>query len=227
MSEGDTEQKSSLARTFKAYDPLVIIGIVILILGLILLTYGLVPRTEPNYKLLAAGTVPTTDPGGNYISNPGLYFQTHYNGTGSMDYVYCDPGGTFCWGYQYLGTVTAYSGSSIFYGLVMIAAAGASIFAGYWFEPLKPKPPHLRPISIRVEEDLCVANSVCVNLAPNVFQLKKQDAPTLIAPIVYIVDPLGADNDTIIQAAQMCPTGAIIIEDAETGERIHPPYPKN
>jgi len=45
--------------------------------------------------------------------------------------------------------------------------------------------------------------------------------------MAYVLDPYGADNDTIIQAAEMCPTGAVIIEDAETGERIHPPPPKD
>lgn len=204
-----------------------ILGILVLVAGIILLSYGLIPRSAPNYKLLDAGSIPTTDPQGNYISNPELYFKSQYSGTGSMDYVYCDPGGTFCWGYQYMGTLTTYSNSSQLFGGGIIALAAISIFAGYRFEPLKPKGPHLRPITIRVDEDLCVANTVCVSLAPSVFQLKKQEAPTLIAPLVYVVDPTGADNDTIIQAAQMCPTGAIIIEDAETGERIHPPLPKN
>ena len=224
MSGQMQERKGGMRRVLSAYDPLVIMGVLVLIAGVILLSYGLIPRSEPNYLLLEAGPLPTS---GTFIPNPEQYFKEHYNGTGSMDYVACDPGGTYCWGYQYLGTMMVYGGSSIFYGGGMIALAAVSIFAGYWFEPLKPKGPHLRPITIRVDEDLCVANTVCVNLAPKVFQLKKVEEPTMIAPLVYVVDPYGADNDTIIQAAQMCPTGAIIIEDAETGERIHPQLPKN
>ncbi|MGI0078257.1 MAG: ferredoxin [Nitrososphaerales archaeon] len=217
------ERKSGVGRLLRTYDPLVILGIFVLILGVIILSYGLIPRSVPNYQLLEAGPIPGNGP---FISNPEQYFKEHYNGTGSMDYVYCNPGGTFCYGYQYMGPMSTHSNSSILYGGVMIALAAASIFAGYWFEPLKPRGPHLRPITIRVDEDLCVANSVCVNLAPTVFQLKKIEGPTLIAPLVYVLNPAGADNDTIIQAAQMCPTGAIIIEDAETGERIHPPLPQ-
>jgi ferredoxin len=210
----------------KSYDPLVILGILVLIAGIILLTYGFVPTTQPNLQLLSAGPVPISDPHGNYITNPELYFKSNYNGTGSMDSVYCSPSapsGFYCWGYQYIGTMITYSNSSRIYGAGMIVLAAISIFTGYWFEPLKAKGPHLRPISVKVDQDICVANGVCVALAPSVFQFQKIEGPTLLAPLAYVVDPSGADNDTIIQAAQMCPTGAIIIEDAETGERIHPP----
>ncbi len=230
MLDNGKNRKRGIRNLLKSYDPVVILGMIVLVSGVILLTYGFVPTTQPKTLLLSAGPVPLSDPHGNYITNPELYFKTNYNGTGSMDLVYCSPeapSGFYCWGYQYIGTMISYSMSSRFYGAGMIILAGVSIFTGYKFEPLKPKGPHLRPITIKVDEDICVSNGVCVALAPSVFQLQKQNNPTIFAPLAYVVNPNGADNDTIIQAAQMCPTGAIIIEDAETGERIHPPFPKS
>ncbi len=229
MSNQERNKKSRTENFLKRYDPLLILGVVVLLAGILLTMYGFIPATQPRMQLLSAGPVPLADPQQNYITNPELYFKTNYHGSGSMDYVYCSPEapyGFYCWGYQDIGTMITYSTASRFYGMGMIILGGVSIFTGYWFEPLKPKGLHLRPITIRVDPSICVANGVCVALAPAVFQLEKQDNPTLIAPLAYIVDPKGADNDAIIQAAQMCPTGAILIEDAETGERIHPPFPK-
>jgi ferredoxin len=107
--------------------------------------------------------------------------------------------------------------------LITIGFGALSLYAGYKLDPPREKERYLRPIRIRVDEAICVANSVCIRVAPAVFQLREQKEASLFAPLAYVVDPHGADNDTIILAAQMCPTGAIIIEDAETGERIHPP----
>ena len=109
----------------------------------------------------------------------------------------------------------------------MIVSGLVGVYLGNRLTPFRSKQSYSRPVTIRVNEDVCVSNSVCVSLAPTVFQLKKQEVPTIFAPVAMVVDPNGADNDAIIQAAEMCPTGAIIIEDAETGERIHPPFPKS
>ncbi|MGI0090766.1 MAG: ferredoxin [Nitrososphaerales archaeon] len=212
----------------KKKDQLVILGLAILVAGIVLGIYGLIPQQQPNYKLVATGTVPISDPFGNIISNPENYFETHYSGNSILDNVQCfpSPSGWSCDGFELNGTTSTYSYSSRYYGLAMLVLGVGSVYAGNKISPFKSRPSHTRPITVRVDENVCVSNSVCVALAPNVFQLKKQDAPTIFAPLAYVVDPNGADNDTIIQAAQMCPTGAIIIEDAETGERIHP-VPKN
>jgi ferredoxin len=37
-----------------------------------------------------------------------------------------------------------------------------------------------------------------------------------------VVDPDGADRDTIMLAAQDCPVDAIFIVDAESGEELYP-----
>lgn len=222
-----TEKKKSFS--FVSRDPLVLLGLAILFAGMVLLIYGFMPHDQPNYVLLATGSVPINDTSGNLITNPQAYFQAHYTGSGTMDTVDCYPSpiGWTCDGYQQIGTLIAYSVSSRYYGLTMILLGFGSIYAGNKLSPFRPKESYTRPIRVRIDENICVSNSVCVNLVPKVFQLKKQDTPTIFAPVAYVVDPAGADNDSIIQAAQMCPTGAIIVEDAETGERIHPRLPKS
>lgn len=223
--EGEAVRKQSGFRITK--DPLVLLGLAILICGIALSTYGLIPMQTGNYQQISSGPVPITDPSGNFITDPEGYYSSHYNGTGSLDRVECSPSvnGWICYGFQFIGMMTVYSISARDYGFGLMVVGVLGIYGGNRLAPLKPRPRHLRPISIRIDEDICVANGVCVGLAPAVFQLKKQETPTIFAPLAYIVDPSGADNDTIIQAAEMCPTGAIIIEDAETGERIHPPLP--
>jgi len=222
-------EMSKKSFSFVSRDPLILLGLAVLFAGVVLAIYGFVPHDQPKYILLATGSVPINDTSGNIIANPENYFQAHYAGGGTMNLVNCypSPTGWSCDGYQQVGTAVAYSLSSRYYGLIMVLLGFGSIYAGNKISPFKPKESYTRPIKVRIDEKICVSNSVCVNLAPKVFQLKKQDAPTIFAPVAYVVDPSGADNDTIIQAAQMCPTGAIIIEDAETGERIHPRLPKS
>lgn len=209
-------------------DPLVILGLVVLLAGIALTIYGLIPMQAANYEQISSGPVPITDSDGNFVLDPNTYYQQHYNGTGILDRIECSPSvnGWICYGFQFIGMITVYSVAAREYGFGVMLVGVLGIYGGNRLAPLKPKPKHLRPITIRVDEDVCVANGVCVALAPAVFQLKKQETPTIFAPMAYVVDPYGADNDTIIQAAEMCPTGAIIIEDAETGERIHPPLPE-
>ncbi|MDG6997212.1 MAG: ferredoxin [Nitrososphaerota archaeon] len=206
-------------------DPLALIGIAIVIIGVILIVYGFMPRQQILYKQVASGQVPLDDPSGNFIQNPESYFAQNYTGVGSLDKVVCSPdqGGYACFGFEFAGTRAVYSVDSRYYGLGMVALGLLSYYGSKKLSPLKPRPRLTRRITVRVDEDICVANGVCVKLAPTVFQLRKPDEHSIFAPLAYVVDPTGADNDTILTAAEMCPTGAIVIEDAETGERIHPP----
>jgi ferredoxin len=210
-------------------DPLVVLGLLILIAGIGLTVYGLIPMQSPQYQQISSGPVPLSDSSGAFIPDPGTYYQEHYNGTGSLDKVYCSPSinGYICYGFQFVRMATTYNVSARGYGFGVMVVGVLGIYGGNRLAPFRSKPKHERPITIRIDEDICVANGVCIGLAPTVFQFKKQETPSIFAPLAYIVDPYGADNDTIIQAAEMCPTGAIIIEDAETGERIHPPPPKD
>ncbi len=67
---------------------------------------------------------------------------------------------------------------------------------------------------IVVDRDLCIGAGPCVTVAPGVFQLDDENK-------AYIVDPKGADDDTIMLAAQACPVQAILLYD-ENGNQIYP-----
>jgi curved DNA-binding protein CbpA len=72
---------------------------------------------------------------------------------------------------------------------------------------------------IIVEPTLCMAFGSCEILAPNVFVVQKDK---MINPKATVESETGADIETIVAAAQTCPTKAIIIIDRYTGEQIYP-----
>ncbi len=73
----------------------------------------------------------------------------------------------------------------------------------------------MRRLKITVIRDLCIAAGTCLVLAPNTFDLDSEN-------IAIIKDPVGDTAAAIIAAAKSCPTLAILIDDADTGERIWP-----
>jgi molecular chaperone DnaJ len=72
---------------------------------------------------------------------------------------------------------------------------------------------------ITVEPSLCLAFGSCETLAPKVFVLEKNKR---INPKVRIESETGANFESILAAAQTCPTKAIKIIDRYTGEQIYP-----
>jgi ferredoxin len=68
---------------------------------------------------------------------------------------------------------------------------------------------------VTVVRDLCIGAASCVAISPKVFQLDSENKAVI---------PEGATDEeaNILMAAQSCPTKAIIIEDAQTGEKIWP-----
>ena len=67
---------------------------------------------------------------------------------------------------------------------------------------------------IYVDRDLCIGAASCVAIAPGVFQLDGENK-------AYVVDENAADQETIMLAAQSCPTRAIFLYD-EDGNQIYP-----
>jgi ferredoxin len=67
---------------------------------------------------------------------------------------------------------------------------------------------------IEVDRELCIGAAPCVVVAPKVFQLDSENK-------AVVADAHGADDDTILMAAQSCPVQAIILYDEE-GNRIYP-----
>jgi molecular chaperone DnaJ len=72
---------------------------------------------------------------------------------------------------------------------------------------------------ITIEPSLCLAFGSCETLAPKVFVLEKNKR---INPKVRVESETGATFESILAAAQTCPTKAIKIIDRYTGEQIYP-----
>ena len=63
----------------------------------------------------------------------------------------------------------------------------------------------------QVDENACAAHGDCVELAPEVFALN--DTAHVIGE---------GPPDLIMAAAETCPSVAIIVTDADTGEQVYP-----
>lgn len=69
-------------------------------------------------------------------------------------------------------------------------------------------------MKVIVDRNLCIGAASCVAIAPNVFRLDDENK-------AVVVEIEGTDRDTIIAAAQSCPTLAITIID-DDGVQIYP-----
>ncbi|MDP3770444.1 MAG: ferredoxin [Candidatus Sungbacteria bacterium] len=67
---------------------------------------------------------------------------------------------------------------------------------------------------IVVDRHLCIGAASCIAVAPGVFQLDGENKA-----VVY--NDKGTDDETILLAAQSCPTQAVILFDEE-GNQIFP-----
>lgn len=67
---------------------------------------------------------------------------------------------------------------------------------------------------IVIDRDLCIGAASCVAIAPGVFALDDDNK-------AYVLDATGADDETILLAAQSCPTKAILLYDKD-GNQIFP-----
>lgn len=56
---------------------------------------------------------------------------------------------------------------------------------------------------------------MCIQTAPAVFGLDSRKQS-------IVIDPAGDSPARVREAAEQCPVSAIILEDADTGERIFP-----
>lgn len=72
-----------------------------------------------------------------------------------------------------------------------------------------------RALRVRVDRNVCVGNAMCTTIAPGVFALNDDRQSEA-------VNPGGDTEGKILEAAENCPVSAIVLEDAETGERLFP-----
>ncbi len=68
---------------------------------------------------------------------------------------------------------------------------------------------------IEVDPELCIGDQACCADAPDTFEMSDDD-------IAVVKDPEGNAPDEILNAAQNCPTDAIILHDEESGEKVWP-----
>ncbi|OGZ45055.1 MAG: hypothetical protein A3J54_03370 [Candidatus Ryanbacteria bacterium RIFCSPHIGHO2_02_FULL_45_13b] len=67
---------------------------------------------------------------------------------------------------------------------------------------------------IFIDRDLCIGAASCIAVAPEVFELDKENK-------AVVKNKDGADEETLMLAAQSCPTKAIMLYDEE-GNQIYP-----
>ena len=72
---------------------------------------------------------------------------------------------------------------------------------------------------ITIEPSLCMAFGSCETLAPNVFEVDKNK---MLNPKATVKSETGNDFESILNAAETCPTKAIILRDRYTGRQIYP-----
>jgi len=72
---------------------------------------------------------------------------------------------------------------------------------------------------ISIEPSLCMAFGSCEILAPNVFEVDKNK---MFNPKATVKSETGDDFESILNAAETCPTKAIILRDRYTGKQIYP-----
>jgi ferredoxin len=70
-------------------------------------------------------------------------------------------------------------------------------------------------LRVTVDHAFCVGNAQCVGVAPGVFRHNENRQSE-------VIDPAGAPEELILKAASYCPTGAIEVADADTGEILFP-----
>lgn len=70
-------------------------------------------------------------------------------------------------------------------------------------------------LRVWVDKTRCLATQGCIQVAPGAFALGPDHRS-------QAVNPAAVPEEKIWEAAQLCPTGAIVIEDPETGRRLFP-----
>lgn len=65
-------------------------------------------------------------------------------------------------------------------------------------------------MKVRVDEDKCIGCGTCESISETNFKLKEQDTGEMKAEVIK--QPNSSEEDLCKQAAESCPTDAIIIE---------------
>ena len=84
----------------------------------------------------------------------------------------------------------------------------------------KTREPKVQPnLNVQVDPTLCIGCCSCETIAPEVFLVDKDSK---MNPKSRKVKKKGAGINKIMNAAETCPTKAIIVDNEDTKERLHP-----
>lgn len=84
----------------------------------------------------------------------------------------------------------------------------------------KAKEPEKQPnLFVDVDKSLCIGCCSCEIIAPDVFAVNRNSKSN---PKSSVINPKGAGINKIMNAAETCPTKAIIVENKDTKERLYP-----
>lgn len=70
-------------------------------------------------------------------------------------------------------------------------------------------------VKLKVLREACIGAASCVAMAPGVFELDSENKAVILANASDTME-------NILNAAQGCPTKAIVVTDAQTGEQLWP-----
>lgn len=84
----------------------------------------------------------------------------------------------------------------------------------------KAQEPRKQPnLFVDVDKSRCIGCCSCEIIAPDVFEINKQ---SMSNPKSSVINQKGAGVNKIMNAAETCPTKAIIVENSDTDERLFP-----
>ena len=83
----------------------------------------------------------------------------------------------------------------------------------------KQQDTHYHNLSVNVDKSLCIGCCSCETIAPKVFSIDKL---THFNPKSNVYNLYGANEEKIMDAAQTCPTKAILVDDKDAERRLYP-----
>jgi len=73
----------------------------------------------------------------------------------------------------------------------------------------------IEKLKITIDRDECIGDGLCVNEAPETFDMDDDSKAILL-------EASNESRDTIVEAARACPVDAIKVVDAGSGEQLAP-----
>lgn len=70
-------------------------------------------------------------------------------------------------------------------------------------------------LRVTVDHNICVGNAMCPNIAEKVFAINEKRQSE-------VIDSDGEPREVVLEAAEACPVGAIIVIDADTEDQLFP-----